>query len=116
MVMPPRFIPSIGVKFIQPLSETWTFVDKPHRYRFGCSFTQGSFTFCFQKARAALSRAVKSRVTRGTHQFKVGEEFQIARCIQISVHDQTTLLAHKNPVSKRQIWVVPSTAGTRFAG
>src|SRR5712692_1584666 len=55
-----------------PLSETWTFVDKPHWYRFGCSFTQGSFTFCFQKARAALSRAVKSRVTRGTHQFKVG--------------------------------------------
>src|SRR4051794_11433341 len=91
----------------RPLSETWTFVDKPHLHRFGCSFNQGSFTFCFQKARAALSRAVKSRVTRGTHQFKVCQEFQIPRGIQISVDDQATLLAHKDPLRKRQRRVIP---------
>src|SRR5260370_42709020 len=100
MVMSPRFISSIGVKLIQPLSETWIFVDKPHRYRFGSSFNQGSFTFCFQKARAALSRGLKSRVTRGTHQFKVCQEFQVASGIQISVNHQATFLADKDPISQ----------------
>ncbi len=99
-----------------PLSETWTFMDKAIITRFSCSFNQGSFTFCFQKARAALSRAVNSHVTRGTHQFKVCQQFEIPRSIQISVDDQTTFLAYKDPVSKRQIRMIPATARTRFRG
>jgi hypothetical protein len=73
------------------------------------------FHFALLRSQSALSRAVNSRVTRGTQEFKVRQKLKVSGSIhRISVDNRPTFLAYKNPISKLHIRMIPATARARL--